>query len=255
MVLRAAVFGDVHGRQDLMYIAALDWQERHKKSIDVILQVGDFETIRNEDDLTYYFAPKKYHKISEIADYCNGRAKVPILTVFIGGNHEAWGVLADKHQGGYICPKVRYLGRSGTITLNGVTIGGLTGIFSPKKYKTRLSAKPEYDWQYYREEDVENLRGKKLDILLLHDWVRPFSAISVEESHVPDSLRNDSCPTPTLHLIESCQPEYVFMGHMHRAYVRGRIRTSRIYGLTEFRGNGEKHSFEVVEVTGSLRRG
>jgi len=36
-----AIFGDVHGHQDLMVREALRWQEEHQASIDLILCVGD----------------------------------------------------------------------------------------------------------------------------------------------------------------------------------------------------------------------
>ena len=36
-----AIFGDVHGLQDLMVRDALRWQEEHQAQIDLILCVGD----------------------------------------------------------------------------------------------------------------------------------------------------------------------------------------------------------------------
>ncbi len=248
MVFRAAVFGDIHGRQDLMYIAAQDWQRQNDKTLDAILQVGDFETIRKDSDFAYYFAPKKYHHISGIADYCKGLQTPPIFTVFTGGNHEAWGVLNAHNNGGFICPKVYYLGRAGTITLRGVTIGGLTGIFNPEKYHKPLPNKPAYDWKYYRETEVKRLDSQKIDILLLHDWVRPYSAIDVADSgKVAMNLKKDTVVSPTFNLVSKLEPKYVFMGHHHRAFVRGKIGKSKVYGLSMFKGDGEHNSFAVVE--------
>ena len=49
-MVKFAVFGDVHGKQDLMYKSALNWEKENNDSLDFILQVGDFETIRNNKD-------------------------------------------------------------------------------------------------------------------------------------------------------------------------------------------------------------
>lgn len=253
MGTRIAVFGDVHGKQNLMYRAAEDWQERNNKSIDLVLQVGDFETITKPEDLEHYYAPAKYHHISEITEYCKGLQKAPFFTIFIGGNHEAWGALKKHNNGGFICPRVYYMGRSNVIETNGLRIGGLTGVFGRKKYHTPLPEQPCYDWKYYREEAVKQLEGKikehkGVDILLLHDWMKPFSEIDVkEESDVPESFRRSSTFTPTFTLVEKYQPKLVFMGHMHKARMTGNIKNSEVHALCEFRGDGEKYSFKVVE--------
>jgi len=252
--MRFGVFGDVHGRQELMYIAAEDWQERNGKKLDAILQVGDFETIRSERDLEHYYAPRKYHHISEISDYCKGLRKAPFFTAFIGGNHEAWGVLKSHHKGGFICPRVYYLGRSNVIDINGVRIGGLTGIFGRKYYKKEFSPNPSYDWKYYRKSEVAALEKKieekgGIDILLIHDWVKPVSRIEVvEERNVTSAMKKSTLVSPTYPLIERFQPQYVFMGHMHRRTIRGRIGSTEVHGLAEFRGDGEQDSFKVIEV-------
>lgn len=253
MGLRIAVFGDVHGKQNLMYRAAEDWQERNQKSIDLVLQVGDFETITKPEDFAHYYAPVKYHHVSEIAEYCKGLQKAPFFTVFIGGNHEAWGVLQKHNNGGFICPRVYYMGRSNVIDIQGVSIGGLTGVFGREHYHKPLPAEPSYDWKFYREEAVKHLEEKikehkGVDILMVHDWVKPFSAIDVqEESDVPRSMKRNPIVTPTYTLVEKYQPDHVFMGHMHKARVTGKINRTTIHALREFRGDGEPHSFKVIE--------
>ncbi len=99
-----AVFGDIHGKQDLMYQTVLEWENQNDESIDAVLQVGDFETIRRDSDFKNYFAPSKYHHISDFADYHEGIKIAPTLTIFITGNHEAWDVLNKLKNGGFVAP-------------------------------------------------------------------------------------------------------------------------------------------------------
>ena len=249
--VRLAVFGDVHGKQDAMYETALRWQDTNKSSIDAILQVGDFETIRREDDFRYYFAPERYHHISDIAAYCEGVKKAPFFTVFIGGNHEAWGVLKDHSDGGFICPNIYYLGRAGVIDVKGIKVGGLTGIYGKTEYGVPLPEEPCYEWQYYREDAVEKLRNaEKVDVLLLHSWIKPYQSLEiVHESDIPESMKQSRAYTPTHGLVRKLQPRYVFMGHMHHPYIEARMGPSEIIGLREFTDGSDPNSFKIVEVT------
>lgn len=42
--------------------------------------------------------------------YYSGEKKAPILTVFIGGNHEASNHLQELPYGGWVAPNIYYLG-------------------------------------------------------------------------------------------------------------------------------------------------
>lgn len=44
--------------------------------------------------------------------YYSGEKKAPILTVFIGGNHEASNHLQELPYGGWVAPNIYYLGMS-----------------------------------------------------------------------------------------------------------------------------------------------
>lgn len=43
--------------------------------------------------------------------YYSGEKKAPVLTVFIGGNHEASNHLQELPYGGWVAPNIYYLGR------------------------------------------------------------------------------------------------------------------------------------------------
>ena len=53
--------------------------------------------------------------------YYSGEKKAPVLTIFIGGNHEASNYLQELPYGGWVAPNIYYLGYAGgcsTITDN-----------------------------------------------------------------------------------------------------------------------------------------
>ena len=250
IIKRFVVFGDVHGKQDAMYETALRLQDRSKMAIDAVLQVGDFETIRTLDDLRQYYAPAEYHRVSDIVDYCSGVKQAPFFTAFIGGNHEAWTVLAEHNDGGFICPNIYYLGRAKAIDVKGVRVGGLTGIFNRDLYDVPLPEVPDWSWEVYRREAIDKLRSElKLDILLLHDWIRPYSEINpTDEESIPDGMRDDRVHTPTYELVTKIRPKHVFMGHKHVPYVEGGIGETHVVGLREFRDGTDPHSYHILEI-------
>lgn len=43
--------------------------------------------------------------------YYSGEKKAPVLTVFIGGNHEASNFLQELPYGGWVAPNIYYMGR------------------------------------------------------------------------------------------------------------------------------------------------
>jgi lariat debranching enzyme len=53
----------------------------------------------------------------------------PVLTLFIGGNHEATNHLHELYYGGWAAPNIYFLGYSGVVTFRGLRIAGVSGIF------------------------------------------------------------------------------------------------------------------------------
>lgn len=51
--------------------------------------------------------------------YYNGEKVAPILTIFIGGNHEASNYLQELPYGGWVAPNIYYLGYAGIINIAG----------------------------------------------------------------------------------------------------------------------------------------
>ena len=60
--------------------------------------------------LVFFFSTK----IFVIFRYYSGEKTAPVLTVFIGGNHEASNYLQELPYGGWVAPKIYYLGKNDT---------------------------------------------------------------------------------------------------------------------------------------------
>lgn len=57
-----------------------------------------------------------------------------MLTVFVGGNHEASGYLQELPYGGWVAPNIFYLGHASVIQFAGLRIAGLSGIYNKNDY-------------------------------------------------------------------------------------------------------------------------
>ena len=229
-----AIFGDIHGHQDLMVQAVLRWQEKTGDRINWILCVGDFQSLRDETDMRAMACPAKYQHIGDYPAYHTGQKTFPAEVIFIGGNHEAYNWLETMPDGGYLNPTCYYLGRWGVIERLGLRIGGLTGNYSPKAYLSGrrpvdytdpavlASEKRKKQSTYFTRPEVEALAEQgPIDLLLLHDWPAGLPEL-VAPGTTEGSARDDVGNDPTRWLLEQLRPRWAFCGHMHQ-YFRGDI--------------------------------
>lgn len=61
--------------------------------------------------------------------YYSGKKKAPILTIFVGGNHEASNYLQELPYGGWVAPNIYYLGAAGVVSIGGIRIGGNFNVY------------------------------------------------------------------------------------------------------------------------------
>lgn len=102
------------------------------------------------------------------------------MTIFIGGNHEASNHLQELPYGGWVAPNIYYIGYAGVININGIRIGGISGIYKGNDYlKGRFEFSPYTDStmrSVYHVRQFEVFRLKQLsgnmDIFISHDWPR-----------------------------------------------------------------------------------
>ena len=53
------------------------------------------KSLRNKYDMSNMACPDKYKKLGDFYKYYSGQVKAPVLTIFIGGNHEASNYLSE----------------------------------------------------------------------------------------------------------------------------------------------------------------
>jgi len=100
--------------------------------------------------------------------YYTGELVAPVLTIFIGGNHEASNHLQELSYGGWAAPNIYYIGLAGVINIGGIRIGGLSGIYKSSDYMRGRFEKQPYTEQtkrsIYHIRQLEVFRLKQVNI-------------------------------------------------------------------------------------------
>lgn len=171
-----AFLGDVHGAWTHVANVLHDLQSTHGP-IAFAIAVGDSEPYRSEADMRGATAPAKYHSLGTFPELVAGRVTLPCPVYFIGGNHDPYLAL-DAHGPGPWSANTHYLGRAGVVTLDGIRVGFISGIFSPRNFPLpRADVKAEQQQvalkvlTYYNQNDLRVLDGAgPVDVLVTHDW-------------------------------------------------------------------------------------
>lgn len=74
-----------------------------QEKIELLVLCGDVQCVRCQEDLNSMAVPKKYQMMNTFHEYVVGIKKAPVMTIFIGGNHEASNFLQDLPFGGRLC--------------------------------------------------------------------------------------------------------------------------------------------------------
>lgn len=98
--------------------------------------------------------------------YYSGEKIAPVLTVFIGGNHEASNYLQELAYGGWVAPRIYYMGYASIVNVAGVRVGGLSGIYKGHDYLKGHFEKPPYTEDtkrsVYHVRNLETFRLKQV---------------------------------------------------------------------------------------------
>lgn len=77
--------------------------------------------------------------------YYSGEKIAPVLTIFIGGNHEASNYLQELPYGGWVAPNIYYMGYASVLNIGGVRIAGISGIFKAQDLLSGHFERPPYN--------------------------------------------------------------------------------------------------------------
>jgi len=231
--VNVAVEGCCHGELDAIYRAILDNEERSGQKVDLLVVCGDFECIRDILDLECLAVPPKYRKLNSFHQYVTGEKVAPVTTIFVGGNHEASNVLQSLYYGGYVAPKIYFMGFAGIVNFKGLRIAGLSGIFNQKHFRVGHFERPPYTEDtlrsvyHMRELEVYRMAHlsqspRNIDIFLSHDWPANIWEYGNKDRllKVKPFFRDDMATgklgnPPLMHLLQSIKPSYWFAAHLH----------------------------------------
>lgn len=235
--MKVAVIGCLHGMLDEMYNQILQHERDNNTTIDLVLVCGDCQTIRHEDDLKCLAVPHKFLKLGDFHQYYSGQKKIPRLTIFVGGNHEASNYLMSLPYGGWVCDNFYYLGYASVVRYKGVRIAGVSGIYNyhsaSRARFERLPLKQEDTLRsvyHTRKIDVFRLHllatrtelTDPIDVFLSHDWpseiynygdvkqllrFKPFFKKDIDSGRLGSPLTK-----PLLHALK---PRRWFAAHLH----------------------------------------
>ncbi|XP_055008401.1 lariat debranching enzyme isoform X2 [Boleophthalmus pectinirostris] len=218
--MKIAIEGCCHGELDKIYETISYLEQKEGIKVDLLLCCGDFQAVRNEGDMKCMAIPPKYRKMQTFYKYYSGEKKAPVLTIFIGGNHEASNHLQELPYGGWVAPNIYYLGYAGVIRYKGIRIGGASGIFKSYDYR-KESLRSVY---HIRNIDVFKLKQIQMpmDIFMSHDWPLGIyhygdtENLLKKKKFLRQEVEFNSLGSPAAEeLLSHLQPSYWFSAHLH----------------------------------------
>ncbi|KAM6978980.1 lariat debranching enzyme [Tautogolabrus adspersus] len=228
--MKIAVEGCCHGELDKIYETIGYLEKKEGVKVDLLLCCGDFQAVRNEGDMKCMAVPAKYRTMQTFYKYYSGEKKAPVLTIFIGGNHEASNHLQELPYGGWVAPNIYYLGYAGVVRYRGVRIGGLSGIFKSHDFRKGHHEFPPYNpdtlRSVYHIRNIEVFKLKQIqmpiDIVMSHDWPRGIyhygstGDLLRKKKFLRQEVESNTLGSPAAEeLMAHLQPSYWFSAHLH----------------------------------------
>jgi lariat debranching enzyme len=229
-----AVEGCCHGQLDDIYRCITRHEASGNPKVDILLICGDFECVRDLNDLNCLAVPQKYRKLNTFHQYVTGEKVAPVLTVFVGGNHEASNILQELYYGGWVAPNIYFLGFAGSIRFGGLRISGVSGIYNGRHYQCGHFEYPPYSEDtkrsIYHTRELEIFRLSHLpknetDIMLSHDWPSGIwehgdrQALLRKKPFFKDDIASGRLGSPPLmQTLVHLKPRWWFAAHLHTKF-------------------------------------
>ncbi|WVQ77777.1 hypothetical protein IAR50_007467 [Cryptococcus sp. DSM 104548] len=226
-----AIQGCSHGSLAEIYDTVEQYTTTTSNHIDLLLLCGDFQALRSVHDFPSLAVPDKFKQLGSFHQYYSGQRVAPVLTIVIGGNHEASNYMWELYHGGWLAPSIYYMGAAGSVYVNGLRIVGASGIYKSFDYTKGHHERVPYDSKslrtiyHIREYDVEKLMRltpSPNTIVMSHDWPTTIAhhgdkqALLKRKPFFADEVQNNSLGSPPLlKLLNHFQPAYWFSAHLH----------------------------------------
>ncbi|SPQ97501.1 unnamed protein product (mitochondrion) [Plasmodiophora brassicae] len=229
-VLQVGVTGCVHGELDRVYERLAQIEERREQRADLLLVCGDFQACRTPGDLQQMSCPEKYRDMHSFYKYYSGQRTAPVLTILIGGNHEASNYNFELYFGGWVAPNMYYLGNSGCVRYRGLRIAGISGVYYPDNfnagYQEDFPLQGRHIRSIYHTRQCEIFKLMQLtgtaDVFMSHDWPQRVTqwgdraALIAKKPHLEKDIATGVLGNPYLpDIMDRLQPNYWFSAHLH----------------------------------------
>lgn len=148
---------------------------------------------------------------------------LPVQTYFVAGNNEDFDIIESLRHGRIRSSTVKNVSllASTLVTVQGLTIAGLSGNFAPSQFEKDRSSLQGDRRRHFVRADVE--RAKRLedvDVFLSHE--APHGVDVVEEYSVGCRHVDD--------ILEALSPDLCLVGH-HHEHAEGRFGSTRVVSL------------------------
>ncbi|EGG19625.1 Debranching enzyme [Cavenderia fasciculata] len=231
--MKVAIEGCCHGEIETIYNSLVHIENTTNTKIDLLICCGDYEAIRNQHDLLSLAVPDKYRALGCFHHYYSGRLVAPILTLVIGGNHESSSYFSELENGGWLCHNIYYMGRASVVSVGGLRIAGVSGIYKDHDYQKGhfeqqpLNSSTMRSIYHIREIDVLKMLDiaslpstQRIDIAFSHDW--PQGIINYGDKQrlyrMKKHLAQDGDllgSPPNMQILKTLCPRYWFSAHLH----------------------------------------
>ncbi|KAF2149060.1 lariat debranching enzyme [Myriangium duriaei CBS 260.36] len=232
--LRIAVEGCGHGVLHSIY-ASIDkaCEEAGWPGVDLVIIGGDFQAVRNADDLACVSIPPKYRSMQDFHEYYSGQRKAPYLTVFVGGNHEASNYLFELYYGGWVAPNIYYMGAANVLRAGPIRIAGMSGIWKGYDYRKHHFERLPYNQDevksiyHTRELDIRKLLNVRtqVDVGMSHDWPNGvewegnYEKLFKQKDLFEQDARSGNLGNKAArYVLDRLRPRYWFSAHLHVKY-------------------------------------
>ncbi|KFD71443.1 hypothetical protein M514_10581, partial [Trichuris suis] len=269
MTLKVGVVGCAHGELETIYDTVSKLKEKFNVDLDLLICCGDFQSVRDEQDLVSMAVPAKFRRMNAFRKYYTGEAKASVLTLFVGGNHEASNYLWQLPYGGWVAPNIFFMGKANVLNFGGLRIGGLSGIYKSYNYLRGHFEKPPFSEDekrsVYHVRSLEVLRlkqlAKPLDVFVSHDWPRGIDRFGnrqrlfeIKQHFIEEAENGELGSLPGYELLRMLKPKYWFAAHMHVKFAA--LVPHEDGSLTKFLALDKclprRHYFQVLELETSL---